>query len=587
MAEEHKTTKQILEAQSEDRKKTTSLYNSQALAELKKGMENWTQRCLQEHDRQNWRKSPKTVLGSDTPRELVYTPLSCADLNYACDLGMPGEEPYTRGIHPNMYRGRKFTMRQLTGFGSPEHTNNRMKFLLEHGMTGLNVLFDLPTIQMYDSDDPMSFGQVGMSGVCVDSVEDMHILFQDIPLEKIGVSIVSHYPSNTAILFPMFLVMAEERGISWDKLQGSVQNDTTLEALIRSSAEYLPPRATFRIQNDNIEFIRRNVPRWNYMTVNGYNLREFGTSAVTEMAVALANGIETLEELVKRGFAVDEVAPRITFFWSVANDFFEEAARLRAVRRLWHKIVKYKFGAENQRSMWMRCHVQTSGVTLIQQEPLNNVIRSSFHALAAILGGAQSLHVDSYDEAYSVPTEEAALLSLRTQQIIQEETGITDVVDPLGGSFYMEALTSEIEERILNELDQIEQNGGYVQSVEDGSLHQNIVKYFVEQHEDIEQGEIKIVALNAYKSSIEPPAVNVFSYPEGVEQVQKNKLAKIKEYRDNAHVQTSLQQLHAACKSQENILPYCVQCARARCTEGEFFHVFKEAFGLWSPAYYF
>lgn len=586
MASQQKTTKEILAETTDKEQSGKPLYNTAALGEIKKAMEKWTARCLRDYDRENWLQTPKTVLGSDTPRQLVYTPLSCEDLDYTRDIGLPGQEPYTRGIHPNMYRGRKFTMRQLTGFGSPEHTNNRMKFLLDHGMTGLNVLFDLPTIQMYDSDDPMACGQVGMSGVCVDSVEDMAILFKDIPLEELGISIVTHYPSNTAILFPMFLVMAEERGIPWDKLQGSVQNDTTLEALIRSASEYIPPKDSFRIQNDNIEFISRNVPKWNYTTLNGYNLREFGTSAVTEMAVALANGIETLEELVSRGFDVDEVAPRITFFWSVANDFFEEAARLRAVRRLWYKIVKHRFGAKNERSMWMRCHVQTSGVALIQQEPLNNVIRSSFHALAAILGGAQSLHVDSYDEAYSVPTEEAALLSLRTQQVLQEETGITDVVDPLGGSFYIETLTSEMEKRILDKLDQIEQNGGYVKSIEDGSLHQDIVKYFARQHADIEQGEIKIVALNAYRSSIEPPPVNVFSYPEGVEEAQRDKLAKLREKRDNSAVQASLNKLNAACKSGENILPYCVQCARARCTEGELFQVFKEAFGLWEPVYH-
>lgn len=268
-----------------------------------------------------------------------------------------------------MYRGKVFTMRQLTGFGSPEDTNRRMKFMLDHGATGLNVLFDLPTIQMYDSDDPTAQGQVGMSGVCIDSVEDMKRLFEDIPLEEVTISIVTHYPSNTAILFPMFLVMAEEREIPWDRLRGSVQNDTTLEELIRSGPEYLPPKDCFRIQCDNIEFIRKHVPNWNFITLNGYNLREFGTSAVTEMAVAVSNAIETLEEVKARGHDVNGFAERLAFFWSPASDFFEEIARLRAVRRLWYKVMKFRFGADNPRALWMRCHAQTSGVTLIQQEP--------------------------------------------------------------------------------------------------------------------------------------------------------------------------------------------------------------------------
>ncbi|MFW6054678.1 MAG: acyl-CoA mutase large subunit family protein, partial [Thermodesulfobacteriota bacterium] len=517
------------------------------------------------------------------PRELVSTPLSCPDLDYEADLGNPGQEPFTRGIHPNMYRGRKFTMRQLTGYGSPADTNRRMKFMLEHGATGLNVLFDLPTIQMYDSDDPMAAGQVGMSGVAVDSIEDMDELFQDIPLDQVSVSIVTHYPSNTAILFPMFLAMAGERGIPFEKLRGSVQNDTSLEQLIRSGAEYIPPEACFRLQCDNIEFIRNRVPNWNCTTLNGYNLREFGTSAVTEMAVALANAIATLDELVKRGHDLDEMAGRLTFFWSVSSDFFEEIARLRAMRRLWAKIMKHRFQAKNKRSMWMRCHIQTSGVALVQQEPQNNIIRSCIHSLAAILGGTQSLHVDSFDEAYSVPTEETALLSLRTQQIIQEETGITEVVDPLGGSLHLEALTTDMEERILNELEEIEQAGGYVQAVADGSLHKKIVDYFTRQHAAIEKGEIRIVAVNANKSGIEPPPVNVFRYPEGVEDKQKAKLAELRQARDEDRVRSALENLRQACLKKENILPLSLECAHSRCTEGELFTVFKETFGLWTP----
>ena len=579
---EEKTTREIL-AEKMAAEERTPLYNPAAIETMRRRFDAWMRSTVREHDRREWLKTPRTVLGSNIPREMLYTPLSHPDFDYRQDLGNSGEAPFTRGIHANMYRGREFTMRQLTGFGSPEDTNARMKFMLDHGATGLNVLFDIPTIQMYDSDDPLSRGQVGMSGVCVDSVEDMDLLFKDIRLDEITVSIVTHYPSNTAILFPMFLALAEERGIPWEKLRGSVQNDATLEEVIRSGAEFIAPRDCFRIQCDNIEFIRKNVPQWNFITLNGYNLREFGTSGVTEMAVAVANGIATLEEMVRRGYAVDTVADRLSFFWSPASDFFEEVARLRAVRRLWYKIMKYRFGAKNPRSMWMRCHVQTSGVSLIRQEPLNNIIRAAYHALSAILGGAQSLHVDSYDEAYSVPTAEAALLSLRTQQILQEETGITDVVDPLGGSYYIETLTGDIEKMILDEVDEIERGGGYVSVIESGQLHRKISAYFYRQQQEIEKGDIKIVAYNRYRSETPPPPINVFSYPEGVEERQREKLATLRLSRDNEKAGAALAALGEACRKGENILPFSVACARARCTEGELFRVFKEAFGLWRP----
>ncbi|RLB34462.1 MAG: methylmalonyl-CoA mutase [Deltaproteobacteria bacterium] len=579
---QNKTTKQIL-AEATSRKPKTPLYSPIALKTLKERLQKWKDSMVPESDRTHWSSTPSTILGSSVPRDLIYTPLSVSDLDYQEHLGYSGEPPFTRGIHPNMYRGKKFTMRQLTGFGSPEETNERIKFMLSHGATGLNILFDIPTIQMYDSDDPLAEGQVGMSGVCVDSVEDMALIFKDIPLEQVTVSIVTHYPSNTAILFPMFLVLAEERGIPWDSLRGSVQNDITLEELVRSGSEYIPPRDCFRVQCDNIEFIRQNVPKWNFITLNGYNLREFGTSAVTEMAVAVANGIETLEEMTRRGHDIDDVAPRLSFFWSIGNDFFEEVARLRAVRRLWYKIMKYRFGARNHRSMWMRCHVQTSGVSLFQQEPLNNIIRSSFHALAAVLGGVQSLHVDSYDEAYSVPTEQAALLSLRTQQIIQEETAITDVVDPLGGSFYVEALTNEMEKRILDELDEIEKGGGYVSALESGMLYKKISGYFTEQQSRIESGDIAIVGVNIYPSDAQLPPIEVYHYNHDFQRRQRARLEKLRMKRDNTKVGQALEALKRACLQNRNIFPFTLECARVRCTEGEMFKVFKEAFGLWRP----
>ena len=582
MAEKSKTTKEILAERFPERPRTP-LYHPDALAKLRREFERWMQSTVREEDRENWHVTPQTVLGSEIPREMLYTPLSNPDFDYMEDLGNSGQEPFTRGIHANMYRGKEFTMRQLTGFGGPEETNQRIKFMLAHGATGVNVLFDLPTIQMYDSDDPLARGQVGMSGVAIDSVEDMDLVFKDIPLDRVTVSLVTHYPSNTAILFPMFLAMAERRGIPWDRLRGSVQNDITLEEVVRSGPEYIPPKDCFRIQCDNIEFIRRHVPQWNFVTYNGYNLREFGSSGVTEMAVAVANAIVMIEEMLRRGHEVDWVAERIAFFWSPASDFFEEAARIRAVRRLWYRIMKYRFHAKSIRSMWMRCHVQTSGVSLRREEPLNNVIRAACQALSAVLGGAQSLHVDSHDEAYSVPTEEAALLSLRTQQIIQAETGVTDVVDPLGGSFYVESLTNEIEHRILDEVDEMERMGGYIAAIEKGWIHQKITEYFCDERRKIEQGQIKIVGYNVHPSSIALPSIDVFEYPEGAEERQKARLARLRMGRDNEKVGGALAGLEEACRKGENVVPYTLQCARVGCSEGEMFKVFKKAFGLWKP----
>jgi methylmalonyl-CoA mutase, N-terminal domain len=582
MAGEKRTTKEILQAKLAGRERVP-LYSPEALDKLRREFDHWRDTAVREQDRKNWYVTPHTIIGSGIPREMLYTPLNNADLDYSQDLGNSGQAPFTRGIHANMYRGREFTMRQLTGFGGPEDTNQRMKFMLEHGATGLNPLFDLPTIQMYDSDDPISRGQVGMSGVAIDSVEDMDLLFKDIPVDEVTVSLVTHYPSNTAILFPMYLAMAERRGISWEKLRGSVQNDMTLEEVVRSGPEYIPPGDCFRIQCDNIEFIRGNVPQWNFITLNGYNLREFGTSGVTEMAVAVANAIESVKEMVRRGHDVDWIAERLAFFWSPASDFFEEVARIRAVRRLWYKIMKYRFDAKSVRSLWMRCHVQTSGVSLMRQEPLNNIIRAAYHALSAVFGGAQSLHVDSYDEAYSVPTEEAALLSLRTQQIIQAETGVTEVVDPLGGSFYVEALTNDIEARILDEVDEIERLGGYVAAIERGWLHRKIADHFHREQSMIEQGDIKLVGYNVYKASGELPPIEVFRYPEGVEERQKSRLARLRERRDNEKVSSALAALAEACSRKENVMPYTVDCARAGCSEGEIFKVFKQAYGLWKP----
>ena len=385
----------------------------------------------------------------------------------------------------------------------------------------------------------------------------------------------------------MYLVVAERRGISWDKLPGSVQNDFIMEEVVRSASEYIPPKDDFRIQCDNIEFLRKNVPLWNYITLNGYNLREWGTSGITEMAVAVANAIEILKEMTRRGYDVDWVAERLAFFWAPANDFFEEVARLRAVRRLWYRIMKYRFDAKKSRSMWMRCHVQTSGVSLFREEPMNNVIRSAYHALAAILGGVQSLHVDSFDEAYSVPSEEASLLSLRTQQIIQAETQVTQVVDPLGGSFYVEALTNKLEERILDEIDEIERMGGIVETVASGWLDNKVARHIQQEQKMIADGDIKVVGMNYFRDpNLKLPEVLVHEYDENIGKQMRDKLARLRQRRDNEKASNCLNALKQACKRGDNVMDYTLECARADVTKGEMRRAFVEVFGLWKPPIY-
>jgi methylmalonyl-CoA mutase N-terminal domain/subunit len=582
---EIKTTRQILEEKTPPGE-AVGLYNKAALKKIKEDYERWMAGAVSEADRQNWQVTPQTLLGSELPRELIYSPLSSPGFDYSSGLAFSGEEPFTRGLHPNMYRGRAFTMRQLSGAGSPQFVNARIKTLLEHGATGLNLALDLATVQMYDSDEDEALGQVGTVGVPVDSTQDMEAIFADIPIDKISASIVTHYPRNTSIVFPMYLAMAERRGVPWDKLSGSVQNDFIMESLVRGAYEYIPPKDTFRIQCDNIEFIRKEVPRWNSITLNGYNLREFGTSGVTEMAVALANGIAITEEMERRGHDADFAASRLAFFWSVGNDFFAEVARLRAVRRLWYRIMKYRFGVKNPRSAWMRCHVQTSGSSLTREEPHVNLVRSAYHALAAVLGGCQSLHVDSFDEAYAVPSEESSILALRTQQVIEAETQVTQVVDPLGGSYYVEKLTDEIEDRILDEVCEIEKRGGIVEAVSSGWLHKKISGYIERQQRQVDAGDINVVGRNLYQAKTKMPDIKLHNYDESVGQLMRERLAALRKSRDNAQVNKTLEALKAALKKGQNVMAACVACARANVTEGEMRRAFAEALGRWrSPIY--
>ncbi|KKM09075.1 methylmalonyl-CoA mutase [Clostridiales bacterium PH28_bin88] len=552
------------------------MFNPEAISAIEDETKRWQQETLKEKG-----GTEDYYTESGIPINLLYTPEAIAEQDYLKDIGYPGEPPFVRGVYPNMYRGRLFTVRQLAGFGGPEDCNERIKFLLGHGATGVNIVFDLPTIRGYNSDDPEAEGNVGQCGVTIDSLEDMERLFDQVPIDRVSVSLVTHLPSTTVALLSMYMVMAEKRGIPFEKLAGTTQNDFLMETTVGSGPEILPPRDSFRLQCDAIEYAAKHLPRWNPVSYNGYNLREAGTNAVQEVAVAIANAIATSEELIKRGLPIDAFARRLSFFWDLCNDFFEEIAKCRASRRVFYEVMKNRFQAKDERSCLMRFHVQTAGITLTKVEPFNNIARSALQGLAAILGGAQSLHIDSYDEAYSAPTEEAALVSLRTQQILQTETNVVNTVDPLAGSYYVEYLTNEMIKRIKDYVAQIEKRGGLVAAVEAGWLHREISNYAYLQQKAIESGDKKIVGVNYVKGEdAQLGQIEVFRYPE-TEERQKAKLRALRERRDNDRLAGCLATLRAKCKTNENIVPYVIEAVRANATLGEIEEVFRQKFGLW------
>jgi len=552
------------------------LFNQQVIEHIKKGKEVWMQETLK-----NKAGDQEYFTEAGIPIELLYTPADIGDMMYERDLGFPGNKPFVRGVYPNMYRGRLFTVRQLAGFGAPEDCNQRIKFLLANGATGVNIVFDLPTIRGYNSDDPEAEGNVGVCGVAIDSLQDMEALFDGIPIDQISSSVVTHMPSTTVALMAMYVVMAERRGIPLEKLSGTNQNDFLMETTIGSAPEILPPKHSFRLQCDAIEYAAHNLPRWNPVSYNGYNLREAGTNAVQEVAIAIANAIATAEELIKRGLKIDDFAPRLSFFWDLCNDFFEEIAKCRASRRVFYKVMAERFQARDQKSMLMRFHVQTAGITLTAAEPLNNIARSAIQGLAAILGGAQSLHIDSYDEAYSAPTEEAALVSLRTQQILQVETNVVNTVDPLGGSYYVEYLTNEMIKKIEDYIALIESKGGLVAAADSGWLHREISDFAYQQQKDFESGARKIVGVNYFAAeNSATKAIDVFRYP-AAEERQKAKLRALREKRERRQVEKALAALREKCHTDANIMPAMIDAVRAYATLGEIEDVFRQEFGLW------
>jgi methylmalonyl-CoA mutase N-terminal domain/subunit len=512
---------------------------------------------------------------SGIPIARVYTPLDMADFDYLQKLGMPGQYPYTRAVQPTAYRGRYWTMRQYAGFGSAEETNERYHFLLKSGQTGLSVAFDLPTQIGYDSDAPLARGEVGKVGVSIDSLWDMERLFQGIPLDQVSTSMTINSPC--AVLLAMYLVVAEKQEVAFDKLRGTVQNDILKEYSSRGTYIF-PPRPSMRLITDIFEYCTREVPQWNTISISGYHIREAGSTAVQEIAFTLANGIAYVEGAIKAGMKVDEFGPRLSFFFNSHLDFLEEVAKFRAARRLWAKIMKERFGAKDPRSLMLRFHTQTAGCSLTAQQPLNNIIRVAFQAMSAVLGGTQSLHTNSFDEAMALPSETAVQVALRTQQVIAYETAVSDTVDPLAGSYYLENLTDAIEIKAQEYIDQIDRLGGAVAAVEQGFVQREIGASAYRYQQEIEKGERVVVGLNRFQVKGEEK-IPLLKVDPGMEDKQRARLKELRQTRDNAAVSQTLAQLKTAAQGADNLMPPILSAVRTLATLGEICDTLREVFG--------
>ncbi|HUT52964.1 MAG TPA: methylmalonyl-CoA mutase family protein [bacterium] len=518
---------------------------------------------------------PQFVNTSGIPLGRAYTPLDVAELDYLVDLGFPGEYPFARGVQPTMYRGRLWTMRQYAGFATAEETNKRYHYLLDKGQTGLSVAFDLPTQIGYDSDHPLAQGEVGKVGVTIDSVRDMATLFDKIPLDKVTTSMTINSPA--AVLLAMYIVVAEKQGAGRDKLGGTIQNDILKEYTSRGTYIF-PPAPSMRIITDIFDFCTKEVPQWNTISISGYHMREAGATAVQEVAFTLANGIAYVKAAVDKGLDVDAFGGRLSFFFNAHLDFFEEVAKFRAARKLWAKIMKDRFGAKNPKSWPLRFHTQTAGVTLTAMQPINNIMRVAFQALSAVLGGTQSLHTNSYDEALALPAEESVRIALRTQQLIANEIGVTDVVDPLAGSYYVESLTAEIEKRAQEYIKKIDELGGAVKAIEHGFVQREIEESAYRYQKEIERGERIVVGLNKFQEQEKPPA-NLLRVDPAVRESQIAKLKKLRAERDNKKVDQTLTALQDAAKGSDNLMPPIIEAVRVEATLGEICDVLRGVFG--------
>ena len=537
---------------------------------IKEDMEEWQNSIPNKKER---KKNFKNL--SDIEIKRLYTPNDIKDLNYDLDLGFPGQYPFTRGVYPNMYRGRLWTMRQFAGFGNAEQTNTRYKFLIEHGQTGLSVAFSLHTIYGIEATDQRALGEIGKEGVAIDTLQDMETLFDGIDLSKISTSMTINAPAS--ILLAMYIVTAEKQGHTPEELRGTIQNDILKEYIAQKSWIF-PPEESMRLIVDTIEYCTKFVPQWYTISISGYHIREAGSTAVQELAFTLADGFAYVEAAIERGLNVDDFAPRLSFFFNSHNNFFEEVCKYRAARRIWAKHMKDKFGAKKPESLRLRFHTQTAGVSLTAQEPENNIVRTTLQGLAAVLGGTQSLHTNSFDEALCLPTEKAVKIALRTQQIIAHESGVTDTVDPLAGSYYVEWLTNKMEEEAEDYFDQINELGGVIPAIKANFFQKEIANASYKYQQEIESREKIIVAVNQFQQK-EPCTVPLLKIEEGVAKQQEEELKKLKQERENEKVTEKLKNLKEAAQGTENLMPYIMDAIRAYASIGEIINTLKEIFG--------
>ena len=512
---------------------------------------------------------------SGVPIDPLYTPENIDGMDYEEDLGWPGCYPYTRGVQPTMYRGRVWTMRQFAGFGTAKESNERYRYLLSQGQTGLSVAFDMPTIMGHDSDSYMATGEVGRVGVAIDSLADMETLFDQIPLDQVSTSMTINAPA--AILYAMYIATGEKQGVSKDQLNGTIQNDILKEYIAQKSWIF-PPEHSMRIITDIFEYSAKNVPKWNTISISGYHIREAGSTAAQELAFTLADGFAYVEAGMEKGLDVDDFAPRLSFFFNAHNDVFEEICKYRAARRIWSKRMKEKYGAKDQKSLMLRFHTQTAGCSLTAQQPENNIVRTAYQAMAAVLGGTQSLHTNSMDETLSLPTEKAVKIALRTQQVLAYESGVTNTIDPLAGSYFIESLTNKLEEEAEEYFEKIDALGGVIPAIEKNFFQQEITDAAYKQQEELESKERITVGVNEFIEDNENE-IELFKIDPAVEENQKARLAKLREERDNEEVGNTLNALKETAKGNDNLMPKILDCVKAYCTEGEIIAALKEVFG--------
>jgi len=568
--------KKVLEEIKKQRKAKPSMFNAKYLAKLKRQERSWQANTLKQWTKSSPERKQEFRNPSNIPIKRIYTPGDVAYQDESRQAGLPGEYPYLRGVYPTQYRGRLWTMRMFSGFGTPEDTNRRLHYLLEHGETGLSIAFDMPTLYGYDPDHPRAEGEVGRCGVSVGSLKDMEIILEGIPLEKVSTSMTINAPAS--VLTAMYVGVAERQGLKPNELRGTVQADILKEYIAQKEWAF-PPEAHLRIIRDMMLYCSKEMPQWNYISISGYHIREAGSSAVQELAFTLADGFAYVDLGIEAGLKVDDFAPRLSFFWNCGMDFFEEIAKFRAARRIWARVMKEKYKAKDQRSLLLRTHAQNSGASLTWQQPLNNIVRTTIEALATVLGGTQSLHTNSYDEAWALPSEQAATVALRTQQIIAEETGVTDTIDPLGGSYYLEWLTDEMEEKAFEYFDKIERVGGLLNAIKTGFLQREIADTAYRYQQELERDDRVVVGVNKYQIDEKQP-IETLKINEEAQKRQIERIARVRDTRDNAKVREALDELRETFKDEKaNSMYPIIKAVRAYATLGEIMDIGREVFG--------